>query len=57
MSKSAGFLCDSFENVVGERVHDGHSFGADSSIGMNLFQYFVNVDGIAFLPLAFLLFV
>ena len=51
MSQSAGFRCDSFKDIVGERVHDGHSFGADSSIGVNLFQDFVDVDSITFLPL------
>ena len=51
-------LCsDTLENVVDKAVHDGHGFAGDSSVGMNLLQYFVDVNSIALLPLALLLLV
>ena len=33
------------ENVVDERVHDGHGFLGDSSLWVNLLQDSVDVDG------------
>ena len=46
---------DAFKDVVDERVHDGHGLGRDTSVGVYLLQYFVDVNGVAFLPLALLL--
>ena len=54
MGKTTGFTGDSFKKIVDRAVH-GYVFAGDTSIGMNLFHYFV--DGIAFfslLPLLFL---
>ena len=51
VGQSRGFSGDSFEDVVNETVHDGHSFGADSGVWVNLFQYLVNVDAERFLSL------
>jgi len=48
---------DALEDVVDERVHDGHGLGGDASVGVDLLQHFVNVDGIALLPLPLLLLV
>ena len=42
---------DPLEDVVHEGVHDGHGFGGDSSVGVDLLQDFVDVDGEGFLPL------
>ena len=46
---------DAFKDVVDERVHDGHGLGRDASVGVHLLQHFVDVNGVAFLPLALLL--
>ena len=51
MGQSGSFGGDSFEDVVDERVHDGHGFGGDSGVWVDLLQDFVDVDGEAFLPL------
>ena len=48
---------DPLEDVVDEGVHDAHSLGGNTGIGVNLFQYLVDVDGIRFLPPAVLLLV
>ncbi|CAE1276273.1 H2A [Acanthosepion pharaonis] len=45
----------SSQKIVDKAVHDRHRFAGDTSIGMDLLQYFVNVDGVAFLPLLSLL--
>ena len=42
---------DALENVVDEAVHDRHGFRGDSRVGMNLFQHFVDVNGVALRPL------
>jgi hypothetical protein len=56
VSEARSFGGDSLEDVVDEGVHDTHSLGADSGIGVNLLQNLVNVDGIGFLPPLLLLF-
>lgn len=48
---------DTLEDVVDEAVHDAHGLGGNASVGVDLLQDFVDVDGIAFLPLALLLLV
>lgn len=48
---------DALEDVIDEAVHDAHGFGRDTGVGMHLLQDFVDVDSIAFLPLALLLLV
>ena len=45
---------DPLEDVVDERVHDGHSLGGDTSVGVDLLQHLVDVDGIGFLSLLLL---
>ena len=42
---------DALENVVDETVHYAHRLGRDTGVGMDLFQYFVNVNSVRFLPL------
>ena len=48
---------DALENVVDEAVHDRHGFRGDSRVGVDLLQHFVDVNGVALLPLALLLLV
>ena len=36
-------VAKAFENIMDERVHDGHSFLRNSSVGVNLLQHLVNV--------------
>ena len=43
-----GFQGNSVEGVVNERVHDGHGLLGDSGFGVNLFEYFVDVDSEGF---------
>ena len=50
MSKARGFCSNSFKDVVHEGVHDRHGLARNTSIGMHLLQYFVNVDSEGFLP-------
>ena len=50
VSKTGGFGSDALEDVVDKGVHDGHSLGADTSVGVDLLQDLVDVDGIALLP-------
>jgi len=42
---------DALEDVVDERVHDGHGLGGDTGVGVDLLQHFVDVNGVALLPL------
>jgi len=51
MSQSRRFRSDPLEHIIHKRVHDGHGFGGDSSVRMDLFQHLVDVDGVRFLPL------
>ena len=51
VSETGSFSCDPLEDVVHEGVHDGHSFRADSGVGVHLLQDLVDVDGVGFLPL------
>lgn len=50
MSKARRFCSDSFENVIHERIHDRHSLGRDSGIGVHLLQHLVDIYSEAFLP-------
>ena len=44
MSQTRGLSGDALEDVVDERVHDAHGLGRDSSVGMDLLEYTVDVD-------------
>ena len=55
VGKTGGLGGDALEDVVDEGVHDGHSLGADASVGVDLLEDLVDVDGVAFLPLLTLL--
>ena len=43
--ESGGFTGDSLENVVDERVHDGHGLLGDTGLGVDLLEDAVDVDG------------
>ena len=51
VSKTRSFSGDALEDVINEAVHDAHSLAGDSSVGMDLFQHLVDVNGVRFLPL------
>ena len=55
--KAGSLSSNTFEDVVHEGVHDGHSLGGDTSVGVDLLEDLVDVDAVGFLPLAFLLLV
>ena len=56
VSKTGSFSSDTFEDIVDEGVHDAHGLGGDTSVGVDLFQDLVDVDGVRLLTLmAFLL--
>ena len=46
--KSAGLGGDLLEDVVDERVHDGHSLLGDTGIGVDLLQDLVDVRAVRF---------
>ena len=50
VSKTRGFDGDSLEDVIDERVHDAHGLAGDSSVGVDLLQHLVDVDGVGLLP-------
>jgi len=50
VGQTGGLSCDTLKDVIDEAVHDGHSFAGHSSIGMNLLQDFVDVNGVRFPP-------
>ena len=49
VSKTGGLGGDTLEDVVDERVHDAHGLAGDASVGVNLLQNLVDVDGVALL--------
>ena len=55
VSQTAGLSSDSLKEIVDERVHDAHGLGGDTSVGVDLLQHLVDVDGIRFLPSQLLL--
>ena len=51
VGKTGGLSGDPLENVVHERVHDGHGLGADAGVRVDLLEHLVDVDAEAFLSL------
>ena len=49
VSQATGFGGDTLEDVVDERVHDGHGLAGDASVGVDLLQHLVDVDGVGLL--------
>ena len=46
--KLASLTGDTLEDVVDERVHDGHTLLADTSVGVDLLEDLVDVGGVRF---------
>ena len=55
VGKTAGLSGDALKEIIDERVHDAHGLGGDTSVGVDLLENLVDVDGIRFLPLLVLL--
>ena len=49
VSQTAGLGRNALKDVIHERVHDRHSFGRDSCVGVDLLEHLVDVDAVAFL--------
>ena len=49
VSQTGSLGGDTLEDVAHERVHDAHSLGGDTGVGVNLLQDLVDVDGVALL--------
>ena len=57
MGQTGSLSSDPLKDVVDEGVHDAHGLGGDTSVGVDLLQHLVDVDGVRLLALlAFLLF-
>ena len=50
MGQAGSLGGDALEDIVDERVHDGHGLAGDASVGVNLLQNLVDVDGVGFPP-------
>ena len=55
VGKTGGLGGDALEDVIDERVHDGHGLGGDASVRVDLLQHLVDVDAVGLLPAALLL--
>ena len=49
VSQTGGLGGDTLEDVAHEGVHDAHGLGGDTSVGVDLLQHLVDVDGVALL--------
>ena len=47
--QAGGLGGDTLEDVAHEGVHDAHGLGGDASVGVDLLQHLVDVDGVALL--------
>ena len=54
VSKFGGLSSDSLEDIVDKAVHDAHGLARNTSVWVDLFQHFVDVNGVGFLPLPLL---
>ena len=50
VGKTASLSSNALEDVVHERVHDGHGLAGDTSVRVDLLQHFVDVDRVGFPP-------
>ena len=55
VGQAGSLSSDPLEDVIDEGVHDAHGLGGDTSVGVDLLQNLVDVDGIRLLPLLFAL--
>ena len=49
VGQAGSFSSDTLKDIVDEGVHDAHGLGGDTSVGVDLFQDLVDVDGVRFL--------
>ena len=49
VSQAGGLGGDTLKDVAHEGVHDAHGLGGDTSVGVDLLQDLVDVDGVALL--------
>ena len=49
VSQTGGLGGDALKDVSNERVHDAHGLGGDTSVGVDLLQHLVDIDGVALL--------
>ena len=49
VSQAGGLGGDTLKDVAHEGVHDAHGLGGDTSVGVDLLQHLVDVDGVALL--------
>ena len=50
MGKTGSLSSNALEDVIHEGVHDGHGLAGHSSIGVDLLQDLVDVDGVGLPP-------
>lgn len=50
VGKAGSLGSDALKDVVDKGVHDGHGLGADASVGVDLLEHLVDVDGVALPP-------
>ena len=51
VGQAGSFSSDTLKDIVDKRVHDAHGLGGDTSVGVDLFQDLVDVDGVGLLAL------
>ena len=51
VGQAGSFSSDTFKDIVDKGVHDAHGLGGDTSVGVDLFQHLVDVDGVGLLAL------
>ena len=50
VGQTGSLSSDTFKDIVDKGVHDAHGLGGDTSVGVDLFQDLVDVDGVGFFP-------
>ena len=55
MGQTGSFSSNTLKDIIDERVHDAHGLGGDTSVGVDLLEDLVDVDGVGLLPLVLLL--
>ena len=51
VSEAGSFTGNSLENVIHERVHDGHRLRGDTGIRVHLLEHLVDVNSVRLTPL------
>ena len=50
-SQAGSLTSDTLKDVIHERVHDRHGLAGHTSVGVNLLEHLVDVDGVRLTPL------